>query len=71
MDWIQLCVFVVTIGGFLVTICGLFFWSRSESRADVRRIEDLIISIAKEMKDFHGRLCTLEERYLQIITRRE
>lgn len=21
----------------------------------------------KEMKDFHGRLCTLEERYLQIM----
>lgn len=24
---------------------------------------------AKEMKDFHGRLCTLEERYLQMMQR--
>lgn len=23
----------------------------------------------KEMKDFHGRLCTLEERYLQMMQR--
>lgn len=24
---------------------------------------------SKEMKDFHGRLCTLEERYLQMMQR--
>ena len=66
MDWIQLAVFVVTMGGFLITICGLFFWSRSESRSDVRRIEDLISAIHQEiyqeMKDFHGRLCAIEEQ---------
>ena len=46
----------------IVTVIGLFFWSRSESRADNRRIEDLISSIQLEIKDFHGRLCALEER---------
>ena len=46
----------------MITISGLFFWSRSESRADTRRIEDLISAIQMEMKDFHGRLCTIEER---------
>ena len=56
MDWIQLCVFMATMGGF-------FLWSRSESRSDNRRLEDM-------MREFHGRLCTLEERYLQILTKK-
>ena len=50
----------------MVTICGMFFWSRSESRADNRRLEDLVSSMHQEtyaeMKDFHGRLCAIEER---------
>jgi hypothetical protein len=44
------------------TIVGLFIWNRSESREDNRRILDLIEAINKEMKDFHGRLCAIEER---------
>lgn len=47
----------------IATFAGLFFWSRSESRADTRRIEDLLSAIKDEMKDFHGRLCAIEERY--------
>jgi hypothetical protein len=53
----------------LGTIAGLFIWNRSESRADaresradVRRCLDLIEAIDKEIKDFHGRLCAIEER---------
>ena len=46
----------------LGTIAGLFIWNRSESRDDVRRIENLIEAINKEIKDFHGRLCAIEER---------
>lgn len=49
---------------------ALFLWSRAENRSDCRRIEGLITTIkdevTKEMKDFHGRLCTLEEKYRQI-----
>ena len=26
-------------------------------------------SYAKEMKDFHGRMCTIEERYVQMMQR--
>lgn len=48
----------------LGSILGLFLWNRSESRVDNRRCLDLIEAINKEIKDFHGRLCTLEERYL-------
>ena len=59
MDWAQLAV-------FLVSVFGLFLWTRSESRSDVRRIVDLIGAIKDEIKDFHGRLCELEEKYRQI-----
>ena len=52
--------------GLLGTFASLFFWSRSESRDDSRRIEDLLSGIKDEMKDFHGRLCALEEKYLQL-----
>ena len=55
MDSIQLVI-------FLATIVGTFLWSRSESREDCRRIEVIISAIQEEMKDFHGRLCALEEK---------
>lgn len=58
MDWVPLA----QIG----SIFGLFLWSRAESRSDFRRVERLIIAIkdevSKEMRDFHGRFCTIEER---------
>jgi len=69
MEWIQFVIFFVTTVGFLYTI-------RHETKREIERSNEdrkEIISIMKksqeEMKDFHGRLCTLEERYLQIITR--
>ena len=46
----------------LATIAGLFFWSRSESREDTRRIEGIVDAIRQEIKDFHGRLCAIEGR---------
>jgi hypothetical protein len=62
MDWIQFALFA--IGVF-----GMFFWNRSESRNDMRHmdtkleaIRSLVDAIQKEMKDFHGRLCALEEK---------
>jgi hypothetical protein len=55
MDWMQ---FVIFIGSTV----GLFFWNRSESRADMRQILGMIDAIQKEIKDFHGRLCAIEER---------
>ena len=55
MDWIQ---FTIFIGSTI----GLFFWNRSESRTDMRHMMAVIDGIQKEMKDFHGRLCAIEER---------
>ena len=62
MDWMQ---FVI----FIASTVGLFFWNRSESNADRREaaadrrdILQLIRNIQEEIKDFHGRLCAIEER---------
>lgn len=66
MDWIQFIIFIVTIG-------GLFLWNRSEARNDYRHldtkidvfqagVQSMIQAIQDEMKDFHGRLCSLEAR---------
>lgn len=59
MEWTQFLI-------LLVTIAGLFFWNRSESRNDYRHMEaktDAILNAIKdEIKDFHGRLCAIEEK---------
>ncbi len=64
MDWIQFILFGVAT-------LGMFFWNRTESRTDTRHMESLLREMKDEMKDFHARLCVLEERYLQIITRKD
>lgn len=55
MDWTQ----VLTIVGSNI---ALFLWARTESRSDTRMMLNMIESIKQEMKDFHGRLCAIEER---------
>lgn len=45
-----------------VSIGGLFLWNRSEANADRRDIMQLVRAIQEEIKDFHGRLCALEEK---------
>lgn len=55
MDWLQ----VATIAGSTIGAC--WFMHRENIK--------LHLENAEEMKDFHGRLCTLEERYLQMIQR--
>jgi hypothetical protein len=77
MDWIQFATFLIVNGVFTLT---LWLWSRSESRADNREIMTLIRSIhdemkdfrekwAQETKDFHGRLCAIEERRIKLLER--
>lgn len=66
MDWTQ----VLTILGGNI---ALFLWATRQARSDFlyldRKIEDhrkemtqLIREIHEEMKDFHNRLCNIEER---------
>lgn len=52
---------------FIVSIVGLFFWNRSESRSDIRHMDakleatrELVRAIYDETKDFHNRLCDIE-----------
>lgn len=53
MDWFQ----VMAIAGSTIGAC---FYMHRES---VKMHQES----QKEMKDFHGRLCTLEERYIQLM----
>lgn len=50
-------------------IIPLFLWNRSESRSDIRHMDsklesnrDLVRSIHDEIRDFHNRLCAIEEK---------
>ena len=55
MEWTQFFILILTVG-------GLFFWNRSESNTDRRDMVNMIKSIHDEMRDFHGKLCAIEER---------
>jgi hypothetical protein len=69
----NLLVPIITVLGMFIAnaalIVPLFLWNRSESRADVRHMDaklestrELVRAIYDEMKDFHNRLCAIEER---------
>ena len=59
MDWTQ----VMTIVGANM---ALFLWAVRQSRSDYLHCQRLIDTfkdgMMKETKDFHGKLCSLEER---------
>ena len=55
MEWIQL---LTVIGANL----AMFMWARSEARHDQSEMRMIMKAIQDEMKDFHGRLCAIEER---------
>ena len=53
-----------------MTVGGLFLWSRTEANADRRELRQIMDTnfkaIHEEMKDFHGKLLVLEDRYLRL-----
>jgi hypothetical protein len=55
MEWLQ----AFMIAGSTIGAC---FWMHRENLQNKADHD-------KEMKEFHGRLCTLEERYLQMMQR--
>ena len=55
MDWTQV---ITILGGNL----ALFLWATRQARTDYLHICKMIEGIQKEMTDFHGRLCAIEER---------
>jgi hypothetical protein len=70
MDWTQV---LAIMGANIGVMLPMFFWLRSEANADRRRSDDqmsetwheivvLRQDMNTEMRDFHGRLCAIEER---------
>lgn len=57
---------VLTAVGTVITIVGsniaLISWIRSDMKNFENKIDGWKVEIDKETKDFHGRLCSLEER---------
>jgi hypothetical protein len=66
MDWTQVLTIIASNVALMAISIGstitLFLWARSEAREDQHQIRDLVVAIQEEMKDFHGRLCSIEER---------
>lgn len=69
----ELTIYLAEFVVLIISMTGMFFWSISESKEDKRvlmalmnenRIEtqSTLNAIHTEMKDFHGRLCAIEER---------
>lgn len=57
--WFQVLTIVLANAGISI---GMFLWIRTEANTDRRDMCGLIREIQMEMKDFHGRLCAIEER---------
>ena len=59
MEWLQIL-------SLFMANAGLILWMRSESRNDWRhmdaKLDASLKAIHEEIKDFHGRLCSIEER---------
>jgi len=54
------------VATIVIANLGLFLWTVRQSRTDYlqcqRSIDSFKEIMAKETKDFHGRLCSLEEK---------
>lgn len=57
---------LLTAAGTVITIVGsniaLIGWLRSDMKSFETKIDGWKSEIDKEMKDFHGRLCAIEEK---------
>lgn len=62
MDWTQALVVGGMFAANIITVITLFIHSDSKMHANQKETSDLIRAIHDEMKDFHGRLCAIEER---------
>lgn len=62
MDWVQFALLLMSIGGMFAWLRSDIALNRSESAADRRDLLNIIRQIQEETKDFHGRLCAIEER---------
>lgn len=64
MDWNQFYILLLSMGGLFLSNVSLLMWFRAESRSDWRHMDNQVKAIQEEIKDFHARLCIIEERRL-------
>lgn len=64
MDWTQVLTVFAIVATNLITVITLYIHSDNKMNAVLK-------SIAEEMKDFHGRLCAIEERRNRILFKEE
>jgi hypothetical protein len=60
MDWLQVFTIAATTFG-----CCLYF--RRETKVQLDKMEEHGRERDQEIKDFHGRLCVIEEKHLQLV----
>ena len=62
MDWVQFLLLVLAMAGMFHWVRSDIALNRSESASDRRDLLQILREMQSEMKDFHGRLCAIEER---------
>lgn len=64
---------VLTATGTTIAIIGsniaLISWLRQDMKLFENKIDGWKEEINKEMRDFHGRLCAIEEKKLKMLTK--
>lgn len=70
MDWNQILTVFAVIATNLGTVIALFLNLDRKLDENRKETNEILKGIQIEMKDFHARMAVLEERYLQLISKR-
>ena len=62
MDWTQVLTVFAVIATNLGTVIALYIQLDKKTDENRKETSDILRAIQTEMKDFHGRLCAIEER---------
>ena len=62
MEWKEVLTVFAVIATNLGTVLALFFQLDKKMEESRRETNSILLGISQEMKDFHGRLCAIEER---------
>jgi len=62
MDWTQILTVFAVIATNLGTIIALYCQMDKKLDEHRRETTSILLGIQQEIKDFHGRLCAIEER---------
>ena len=66
MDWIQI---LAIIFGNAAIFVPLWLHLDNKMHEQAAKTDMILSEIKEEQKDFHGRLCGLEEKYIQMMQR--